>query len=404
MSLTIDDLFATATPEDFQAAIRLVMTSIGLTPLVWPATGALNAFIAGFSSVLGVPSGTAVLDLALAGIDGLVASIARSGFLDPASTVTIDGTIGWLDFLAVGLGVTRELATYATGPVTLTNSGASTRGPFAIGTFHLANTVLGKTYANKSAFSLPPGDITTTFGADVAGSSSTTVANVLTPVTSFVGVSVKTAGGANTNTLTGIDSESNDDLVIACRGHLRALNPKLGPKGSFEYFAKATKLVGYPTLTSPINRVKSYLDPDTGFMHLYLANTSGASSAPDCALMQTFLDVISTPGTMTLIVAPAAMHNVAAVYTVLVPAAFAAIAATQTAVAFTAYLQSLPLGGTPGNVQGLQLSEVQAAIWKACPYVENFLAMTLNGVSDVVLASNECAVSSPPPVVTVVTS
>jgi hypothetical protein len=77
--------------------------------------------------------------------------------------------------------------------------------------------------------------------------------------------------------------------------------------------------------------------------------------------------------------------------------------AIQTAVqaAIVAYYLTVPIGGLPGQVQGLQQSEMIAMLFAAFPYIKNITAFTLNGGLDVVLAGSEIPTAAAPATVTV---
>lgn len=79
-----------------------------------------------------------------------------------------DGSLGWLDALAQSTyGVSRLLATAATGPLAIANTSASTPS-YAAGQYHVANTFTGKLYSNRDALSIPPSAIAGTGGVITA--------------------------------------------------------------------------------------------------------------------------------------------------------------------------------------------------------------------------------------------
>ncbi len=406
---SITELFSTVTAAVFQEKIELACTIVGLSPTTWKVGGITNVVIRALADLLGLPDGTPTEDLAaftdLTSIDGVTAAFARSGFLEPAAEVTVEGGPGWLDILVDSLfDVTRTEATQATGPVVITNAGGTARGPFAVGTYHLVNTSLKKTYSNTEVFSLPAlTDTTVTFEADESGSGSTTVANVLTPSTSFVGITVKTSGGANTNTLPGTNTQSNASLITSGRGRLQSLGPRLGPNGAYIYFATAPQLTGYPTLSGGvINRVSVTTDALTGIVRVYLANAAGPAGGGDVALLSTYLSSVVVPKGAQATILAAVTKNVDIELDVYVPAANSSTATADVQAAISAYIAALPLGGTSGQLVGLQISALTAAIFTAVSYVQNVTNVTINSVAaDIVLAASECAVASPAPTVTV---
>ena len=110
-----------------------------------------------------------------------ISIIAQGGFLQSAAsgtvtTTTTDGTqvtipvtpdpsnsaqnptgaLGWLDLLGVNVySVNRLAATFATGPLAIVNTKAGSLGPYSAGTYHVANTVSGATYANAASLTIP---------------------------------------------------------------------------------------------------------------------------------------------------------------------------------------------------------------------------------------------------------
>jgi hypothetical protein len=85
----------------------------------------------------------------------------QTAFVTPDPSVPAQnptGQLGWLDVLADGhFDVQRVLATPAGGALALLNTGATTYGPFAAGTFHVSqpNAPGAPTYTNTAAFSIP---------------------------------------------------------------------------------------------------------------------------------------------------------------------------------------------------------------------------------------------------------
>jgi hypothetical protein len=126
-----------------------------------------------------------------------ISLMAQGGFLQPAAfgsvtytavdgtTVTIlvtpdpsnlaanpTGALGWLDLLAENVYVTERLiATYATGPLAIAKTTSGSLGPYAAGSYHVAS-VLGPTYANVDALTIPSSIIAASGGVITAVSSS----------------------------------------------------------------------------------------------------------------------------------------------------------------------------------------------------------------------------------------
>ena len=119
-----------------------------------------------------------------------ISLMAQGGFLQTAASgsvafTTFDGTTvvipvtadpsnpsqnptgdpGWLDLLTVGVyGTTRIAATFASGPLAIANLKGSTVGPYAPGTYHVANVTNGATYSNPASLTVPSSAIAGTGG------------------------------------------------------------------------------------------------------------------------------------------------------------------------------------------------------------------------------------------------
>lgn len=171
---------------------------------------------------------------------------------------------GWLDILAQGSGLTRIPATFASGTMALTSTNSGSLGPFAPGTYHVANND-GSTYSNVNTLTIAPGPNTAPFRADVSGSGSTTpIGSITTAVTSLVGVTV-----TNTTQFTGTPPESNVKLAARVRLLLQALSTG-GTEGAYVFWALTSSQVLAalsPPVTLSIGTVTSattVLNPATG--------------------------------------------------------------------------------------------------------------------------------------------
>ena len=80
---------------------------------------------------------------------------------DPSnSSQNPTGALGYLDLLSQNVyAVTRLDAQQAIGPLALVNLSASSIGPYAAGTYHVANTQTGATYNNPSSLTIPTSTI-----------------------------------------------------------------------------------------------------------------------------------------------------------------------------------------------------------------------------------------------------
>lgn len=183
MALTIQQLF---TPTE---------SGVGLNPNVPPASGTWLDVLLQEAAILGLPTTSwqpgapertilSIDAVALANEDVLISLMAQGGFLDFAATGTVTtvglngisttspvtpdpsipsqnntGAPGWLDALGQSFfQVTRLQATYANGLLAIANTGVGVLSYLA-GTYHVANTTTGFTYANVDALTVPSSQI-----------------------------------------------------------------------------------------------------------------------------------------------------------------------------------------------------------------------------------------------------
>lgn len=190
--LTAQQLF---TPEQ---------SGVGLDPNVTPADDTWLGFLLATANIVGLdatswqpgsPERTilAIASVALAQEDTRIAVMAQGGFLDYAASgtvtsVAIDGSsstqpvtpdpsipsqnptgaLGWLDALGSSFyEVDRLLATYATGYLSVANTGAGALN-YVAGNYHVANASTGATYVNVNDQAVPSSRIAGTGGVITA--------------------------------------------------------------------------------------------------------------------------------------------------------------------------------------------------------------------------------------------
>lgn len=145
----------------------------------------------------------AIVATSLAQQDVVASIMAQGGFLDWAATgsvsyIAADGTTvtqavspdpsvagqnptgaaTWLDVLADSVyNVQREGAQYATNTLAIANSTGNTYGPFAAGTYHVANAITGAGYTNSASLTIGPQNLV---GGGVTAASNTTPIQITT--------------------------------------------------------------------------------------------------------------------------------------------------------------------------------------------------------------------------------
>lgn len=209
--LTVDELTTPLTRAQVQSSIYAVLTTLGVNVTAWRTGSVVRTMIVGVSAVF-------------AAYSQLMANIARSGFLETASAEWLTLT-AWYVY-----GIERRAATYASGTVTLENTGG---GIYSLDPADLIvkNHDTGHTYRNVAAFTIEPGDtLDVSIVATEPGTASNADALAITDmVTTLLGVSCQ-----NDIALYATDTESDTELRQRCGEMLGALSP-MGPWDA--YFA-----------------------------------------------------------------------------------------------------------------------------------------------------------------------
>lgn len=247
--LTIDDLFTPATADQWKAQIYANAATTGLSTDAWEPGSPTRTILAIVAAMLSQG-------------DGLVSQIAQGGFLDFAATGTVTytasngqtvtvpvtpdpsdptanptGALGWLDLLASSVyDVSRNIATYATGPLAVGNT-APAALVYAAGTYHVENPTTGATYTNAADINVPQGSVVgvsvtnvtaaapivvTTSGAHgLADGAAIVLSGVVGP--NVAGVFVVTVASATSFKLNGTDGTTNPAYVSG--GTVRTTSP-----------------------------------------------------------------------------------------------------------------------------------------------------------------------------------
>lgn len=260
---SIDQLTTPLTLEECRAATYGVLGAIGVNTTTWKPGAVLRTVITGFC-------------LCLSALSRLQASIVKLGF---AALSTGD----WLVLCAYyQFGVSKLIASFATGTITVNNTGGGSYGPLNPGDFVVSSAVSGKQYSNTQVFSI--GSLQTGIAVIVraieAGSGSTASAGDISNVVSNLdGVQC-----TNTAAIIGSDDEQDPALQLRCSEKLGSLSPN-GPRDAYAYVARSAgrDANGLPILITPstpgtslgINRVNPVPD-GVGGIDMYVATATGA--------------------------------------------------------------------------------------------------------------------------------
>jgi hypothetical protein len=231
-------------------------------------------------------------------------------------------------------------------------SGIST--PFGIGEFIVSNPVTGKQYQNSAAVTIAASSITLVpIVAQEAGAASTSGPGTITfLVTPLVGCTCTNLAAA-----VGADAETNVQLLARDQAKLGSLSPN-GPAQA--YFYVATSLLDptvrfyNPALSAPITRVLPVSSPAR--VKVYLANASGAPSAPDVAIVDAAFQEWCVPLGTTATAYAAGETTVNVTATVYIPSS-AGVDPTQLQTAISSalaiYFAQLPIGGVTGATDNI---------------------------------------------------
>ncbi|WP_437279355.1 baseplate J/gp47 family protein [Sorangium sp. So ce375] len=336
--LPIDQLIKPLSRDQVRDSIYRLLTATGLPVTSWKEGGVARTIIIVIAAIF-------------AGFTEVIALAIKANYLDLAEGI-------WLTLLAYYVyGVERIGATFATGQVTLVNSGGGIY-PFEAGEFVCRNPGTDAHYTNVSAFTLGAGQtLTIDIRAVAAGRDGSSSAGQITAlVTAMLGVSCSNAAA-----LAGRDEESDPALRQACRDSLGALSPN-GPQAAYEYWAKRARRADGTIVD--VTRVWVSPASSVGHVQVYVASSSGAvdgdAEDPDTDLGAVKATIMRrvVPKGVTCTVASATAVTVTVTGTAWVQAAANLSDAAWQAMfgeQIDAYLAEVPIGGhvltsPPGHV------------------------------------------------------
>lgn len=220
-TFTLDELITPLTSDQVRLSIYRVMAAVGVNTTSWKPGAVVRTMISATSIVM-------------AGLSQLTANVARSGFLELS-------TGQWLTLVARYVyNVERITATFASGVVTMTNSGG---GVYILdpGDLIVGNATTGKTFRNTQAITIGAlSSLDIVVEAVEVGSGSTSSPGAITTLeTPLLGVTC-----TNALAIVGEDDELDAALRLRCSEKLGSLSP-FGPPDAYAYAARnATRLDG----------------------------------------------------------------------------------------------------------------------------------------------------------------
>jgi hypothetical protein len=251
LTTSIDDLTTPVTRDEAKASIYDALGTVGVNTTAWRPGAVVRTMIAAVAILFSAAT-------------RLIAEIAKSGFLELAVGA-------WLTLVARYVyGVERLAATFATGTLTLTNTGG---GVFTVAARDLIvrNPVTDKTYVNVEPFSLGShGTITIDIVAEEAGSASiSAIGTIVEFVTPLINVDC-----SNRSAAVGADDEEDGPLRVRCREVLGARSSN-GPSDAYASVARGAKRPDGTAIG--VNRVRIVKD-GRGNAYIYLATPTGTVS------------------------------------------------------------------------------------------------------------------------------
>lgn len=271
--LTFKDITQPLTRKEVEETVYAILERLDVPTTGWKPGAVVRAVITAFSAVV-------------AALTVLLAALARSAFLD-----TAEGP--WLTLVAKWVfGVDRIRATYATGEVTLTNTGGGLYILEAEDLIFRAPST-DKTYVNTEAVTIQPmQSVTVKIRAQEVGSESNAPPGAITElVTTLNGVTC-----SNAASIVGFDEESDEALRERCRERPSALSP-FGPVAAYRYWAKSAEKDG---VNLGVTRVKVTRLSDRGEVGVWVARPTGGLPSEDLAYLEKFLEEMVVPLGVTM--------------------------------------------------------------------------------------------------------
>lgn len=384
--MTLAELTRPLTPDEIRAAIYAAIAARGGNPTAWKPGSPTRTIIAGLAIVL-------------AGLSGLIAAIAKSGFLELAEGDWLTVVARYVFFVERGAG------TFATGSVVIDNAGG---GVFELepGDLIVISSATGKGYRNTAAVSI--GALATGVAVPVQalelGSDSTAVPGAIDDFeTPLPGLSV-----TNPNAIVGADPESDAELRERCLAKTGTLSPN-GPRDAYVFVAKSAVRASGERIG--VTRVRTIPD-GIGGVDVYVARADGTVSgdandpATDLGAVAAAIHTQVEPLAITPRVQGAALLPVAVTYQLWVrDTSGLTNPQIETAVSerLTEFFATQPIGGhvIPGETTGrVYVSAIAAVIGATLPGREVRVSVT-SPAADVDVAVAQAPVIDGAPVATI---
>jgi len=368
MTVGIDTLITGMTVAESKAAIYDVLETLGVPTTGW-RTGAVVRTIVALVAII-YSAATQVMAL-----------LARAGFRELAAD-------DWLTLTADQVyGVDRIAATFATGTITLTNSGGGVYA-LAAGELVVSSSVSEKSYTNTAPIAIGAlATVTAAIQAVEAGSASSAAAGEIdTMVTALLGVTCTNAAA-----LVGTDEETDAQLRLRCDNKLDALSPN-GAAGAYAYVATtATRADG---TAIGITRVRVSAPSAVGVVTVTVADADGDVAAGDVTLINTAIQNQVVPLGVTVTTQSATELTIPVTYTLWIYTTAGLSSgeiATLVEDALRDWMATQPIGGNViGGTGRVYVHAIRSVIMGVSPYIIN--ATVTAPAADVTIAATEVPV------------
>ncbi len=326
---TLTELTTPLTPEEIEKAIFDALEARGVQTTTWKPGAIARTIISGAAIVM-------------AAFSSLQQRIAESGFLGLAEE-------DWLTIVAKEVyNVERDVGTFATGKVTLDNTGGGVY-VVAIGDLTVSNSTSGKTYRNTAAFTLDAfetGEIVPVQAVELGADSTSAAGFIDTLETVLLGVTV-----TNPAALVGLDEESDESLRTRSLAKTGTLSPN-GPADAYRFLALSAETDdGTP---AGVTRVTTIPDGE-GNVSVIVATASGPvtgtvgdTSTPLGAVDET-IQTQAVPLAVTATISSAISKPISVTYEAFVRTTVGLTSAellTNIATALSTYISQQPIGGS----------------------------------------------------------
>lgn len=356
MTLPVDELHRELTPDEVYASLTRIQEALGLSTTSWRVGGVVRALNRAASYMVSHAI-------------KLVVAVNRSAFGDTAADA-------WLDLRVADLygdDVARIGETFARGNVLVSNAlgGLYT---YDAGELVLLNTAKKKTYANVEAVTIDPleEDVEVLVQAVEAGSASTAAPGQIDAlVTTALGLSV-----THTETLIGLDKQSDADFLAAARESTGRLSPN-GPRDAYAWRAKS--VVRDDGTTIAVNRAK--VSASGVPVLVTVASPDGEVDGDDVALIQAAVDEGVVPDGIEATVSSATALPVDVTATVYVRRTIGTVAALDIKTAIESKLANFFAAATSMPIGGFVIDPADGMVYRNA-LIGVIKALELEGVTD----------------------